>query len=343
MRVPTTEKVTDNVLQLNLTADTMVFAGALGKVPNRGVFNQEDVSLNGVPYTQTIVDVTDVTRGTEPPVIHFEPVLWMRVPASIGLEASLARMASIPHGTTIHAQCFREPVTSGGPPAFDRLEDGIDITPFVVNQPSNKIPFPSQTVINKTTHRLPEDLGRFSGITQDMITDPINVLRAANVGKTITKHTKYSISTAPGRGGCGGGVTKIRFLAGGDPTTAGSPKPASVPRPTNADAVTVTATYWVSKVRNTVKFGNFRPTPENPVAGFSPAPVRAGDVVPVYKVDFEIPSDRTVTFEYTQIQYAQVVMLNFAGLTWPNATVGTLTQSDLVANDDPLKAKILGR
>ncbi|KAF9877033.1 hypothetical protein CkaCkLH20_05299 [Colletotrichum karsti] len=346
LSAPTTDGVTDNVLQLNLTAETMVFSGALGKVPNRGVFNQEDISLNGLPYTQTIVDATNVAPGADLPadlpVIHFEPGLWMRVPGSIGLKASLTRMASIPHGTTINAQCFQEPVTASGPPSFDPVKDRIDITPFVVGQPSTKISFNSQDVTNNTTHRLPENLAKNSNITQNMISDPISVLRAANAGKTITKHTKYAVTTAPDASGCGGGVTNIGFLSGNDPATAANSSPAPVPQPTNANAVTVTATYWVSKVRTTVDFKKFKPTAETPVASFSPAAVRVGDIVPVFKVDFEIPADKTVTFEYTQIQYAQVVMLNFAGLTWPHATVGTLAQSDLIAKDDPLRAKILG-
>src|SRR6185503_76100 len=47
----------DNVLELNLTIETLSFHDKLGKVPNRGLL-QADIELNGVPYLQSISDVT---------------------------------------------------------------------------------------------------------------------------------------------------------------------------------------------------------------------------------------------------------------------------------------------
>ncbi len=48
----------DNLLELNLTEETLSFSPSLGAVPNRGEV-QADVNLNGVPYLQVINDVTD--------------------------------------------------------------------------------------------------------------------------------------------------------------------------------------------------------------------------------------------------------------------------------------------
>ena len=45
---------TDNVLEINLTTETLAFADALGSVPNRGLFGQGDIFLSGVLYVQTI-------------------------------------------------------------------------------------------------------------------------------------------------------------------------------------------------------------------------------------------------------------------------------------------------
>ena len=92
----------DNVLELNLTSETLSFSGSLGSVPNRGMV-QGDVFLNGVPYLQTINDVTTSSPGVG---IHLEPGLWVIVPiTSDPAEGqTLGRMASIPHGTTIAAQ-----------------------------------------------------------------------------------------------------------------------------------------------------------------------------------------------------------------------------------------------
>jgi hypothetical protein len=73
------------------------------------VLELNDAVLNGVPYLQTIRDITPSTPGK--PVIHVEPGLWMIVPRvrdqhkpNSPLPGALVRMASIPHGTTITAQ-----------------------------------------------------------------------------------------------------------------------------------------------------------------------------------------------------------------------------------------------
>src|SRR5258708_4014410 len=47
----------DNILELNLTSESLAFSPSLGSVPNRGMV-QSDIFLNGVPYLQTINDVT---------------------------------------------------------------------------------------------------------------------------------------------------------------------------------------------------------------------------------------------------------------------------------------------
>ena len=60
----------DNVLELNLTLETLSFSPSLGSIPNRGSGTQADAFLNGVPYLQTI---SDVTIPTQPVGIHFEP------------------------------------------------------------------------------------------------------------------------------------------------------------------------------------------------------------------------------------------------------------------------------
>jgi hypothetical protein len=87
--------------------ETLSFSSSLGNVPNRGLEDQNDSFVNGVPYVQAIKDVTDTDTGKSdgrPTGIHFEPGLWMRIPATTTrpvLANSLVRMASIPHGTTV--------------------------------------------------------------------------------------------------------------------------------------------------------------------------------------------------------------------------------------------------
>lgn len=92
-KLPVPVSGSDNVLELNLTQETLSFSPSLGSVPNRGEV-QGDIFLNGVPYLQTI---TDVTVPSQPIGIHFEPRLWMHVPQTKDPAegTTLVRMASI--------------------------------------------------------------------------------------------------------------------------------------------------------------------------------------------------------------------------------------------------------
>src|SRR5579875_930481 len=98
-KLPVSPGPSDNLLELNLTSQTLSFSRPLGLVPNRGEVTP-DIFLNGVTYLLT---VSDITRPAKPVGIHFEPGVWMRVPATKdpGEGVTVVRMASIPHGTTI--------------------------------------------------------------------------------------------------------------------------------------------------------------------------------------------------------------------------------------------------
>src|SRR6202042_2116659 len=113
--VPPPPPPRDNILELNLTSESLSFSPSLGSVPNRGTAAQQDIFLNGVPYLQTIKDIT--IHG-ESVGIHVEPGIWIHVPATNvpALGESVTRMASIPHGTTIEAQGTA--VTVAGPPVI---------------------------------------------------------------------------------------------------------------------------------------------------------------------------------------------------------------------------------
>ncbi|KAM5353704.1 hypothetical protein ACJ41O_000354 [Fusarium nematophilum] len=311
----------DNVLELNLTNETMVFSNRLGVVPNRGGGDQPDMNLDGVPYTQTILDATQQAKpGKKQPVIHFEPGLWMRVPPSTvpALPASFARMASIPHGTTINAQCFQPAVTAKGPPSIP----SVSITPLILpDGPVINPPFPSQTAASDDTRRIPQQLGRFikaGTITQAMLDNPNIVLSDANSGKNIIDNTSFTVSTVDPKTPVeefGGGTSNIGFLVGAD---AGA---ATITSQTgNATAVKVTAQYWISTVQASIVL-------EPSTKTVSPVPSGPRDAVPSFLVDFDVTVQKTVTVQYTQIQYTQEVDLDFNGLRWPHVTVATLAPS----------------
>jgi hypothetical protein len=298
----------DNVLELNLTQETLSFSPSLGSVPNRGEV-QGDIFLNGVPYLQVI---SDVTVPSQPVGIHFEPGLWMAVPKTTDPAESttVVRMASIPHGTTIEAQGTSFPVA--GKPTIAP----VDITPFTTAAPHNKIPFPSQTASNKDTARIPQDLTSFIAagtITQEMLTDPNTLLRNHIASQNITSTTVIVISTDPASPLFGGGTDNIAFLLGN--TTA------SVP---NAQALKMQAVFWIETVEYNIEVPVYEPG-QRPL--IIPAPTgAAGQPVPEFLVTPPVPVEtpRTITVSAPQIQYSQEVFLNFNTLTWPHVSVATL-------------------
>jgi hypothetical protein len=284
----------DNVLELNLTHETLSFHTPLGSVPNRGSGAQGDIFLNAVPYAQSVKDVTTLPGNG----IHFEPGIWLNVPATTAPNApiTVARMASIPHGTTVVAQGTLIATVAGGP-----ILDPIDITPFAIGNPAAKVRFPSQTAEDATTPRIPQNLASFIAagtITQDILDDPNTVLRNQVAQQTITNTEVIFISTNPASplpGGplpagaivpnFGGGTNNIAFLEGAPPVKL---EPVKTHPP----------------VPLTPSFSAAIPHGSKPFAG------------------------GIVTVPTTQIQYAQKVLLNFGPLSWPHVSVATLVPHD---------------
>jgi len=278
---------------------------------------QGDIFLNGVPYLQTI---NDVTVPSQPVGIHFEPGLWMAVPVTThpAEGATVVRMASIPHGTTVEAQGTSS--TIAGKPTIP----AVDITPFFTAAPHNKNPFPSQTAASKNTARIPQDLTSFIAagtITQAMLTDPNTFLRNHIAPQTITSTTVISISSAPAAPLIGGGTDNIAFLLGNAATNPPQP---------NAQTLKMEATFWIETVEFAINVPIFEPG--QPPLTIPAQTSAAGQPVPEFLVNPPIPitAPRSITVAATQIQYSQQVFLNFNTLTWPHVSVATLVPSSPV-------------
>jgi len=299
----------DNILELNLTSESLSFSQPLGAVPNRGTTPQGDIFLNGVPYLQK---VNDITIHGESVGIHFEPGMWIHVPATTvpPQGETVARMASIPHGTTIEAQGTF--VTVAGPPKIDP----VDITPFKIGDPKATHRFPSQTVTDPRTPRIPQDLTSFIAagtITQAILDDPNKLLRDHISKQKITQTTAIIINTAPPPVPVGGGTDNIAFLQG----------PAGATAP-NANAVQMSAIFWIETVEEVIVVPPFKPgQPPHLISAKASIPgQRAARFSVTPPVELKAP--REITIHFTQIQYTQTVFLNFKGLTWPHVSVNTL-------------------
>jgi hypothetical protein len=313
-RLPIPVTDSDNLLELNLTQETLSFSPSLGSVPNRGEV-MPDIFLNGVPYLQVI---NDVTVPSQPVGIHFEPGLWMAVPATTDPKEgpTVVRMASIPHGTTIQAQGTSSAVD--GKPVIA----ATDIIPFTIGHPNSKVPFPSQTAANKGTARIPQDLTSFieaGTITQAMLTDPNTLLRNHIASQTITSTTVIAITTEPAAPLFGGGTDDIAFLLGNP--SAGAP---------NADAVKMHAEFWIETVQFAIEVPVFEPG--QPPLIIPAETGGAGQPVPDFLVNppVAITAPRSITVTAPQIQYFQRVVLNFNGLSWPHVSVATLVPASPV-------------
>jgi len=306
----------DNILELNLTSETLSFSKSLGSVPNRGTGAQKDAFLNGVPYVQS---VKDITIHGESVGIHFEPGIWIHVPATTipPLGETVARMASIPHGTTIEAQGLVNPATPG-PPTIA----AVDITP-IINATNTPFKFPSQTAADPNTLRIPQDLSPFitrGTITQAMLDDPNSVLRAHISGQNIISTTTIFISTAPPPpvGLFGGGTDNIAFLLG---------QPAIPPPAPNAQSTKMTAVFWIETVEEVILLPPLKKGEHFVVKGKPSVP---GQRVPRFTgvAPVDIPAGRKLTVQFPQIQYTQTVLLIFNKLTWPHVSVNTLVPAD---------------
>jgi hypothetical protein len=295
----------DNLLELNLVTQTLSFTRPIGSVPNRGEVTP-DIFLNGVGYLLT---VSDITNPAKPIGIHFEPGVWMHVPATKDPAegTTLVRMASIPHGTTICAQgTFR---TFSGPPSIPP----VSITPNIGR-------FPSQTASDPHTARIPQDLTRFiknGSITQDILDDPNTVLRNATAHQKILSTTALGVATNVGSPLFGGGIDNIAFLLGNE----------SVTQP-NAQIPQMASFFWVETVQSKITVPVWTP-------GQPPLAIRAestGGPAPVFLVmpPTAVTQPRELKVTSLQIQYSQKVIVNFNGILWPHVSVATLIPDSLI-------------
>jgi hypothetical protein len=209
----------DRFLELNVTSEQLDFGPALQDIPNRGLL-MPNISLNGLNYLQQIADANTNTNQ------HFEPGVWITVPKTSNPNEprTVARMASIPHGTTILLQ--GSATTASGAPTIPN----VGIKPFTLGQPSATIDFPEQDLGTPTQFRTSGN--GLTGVTQQMVNNPNTVLQKAQpqIASTTTLQVSSHDASLPG-----GGTANIAFLKG----TAHS----------NANAAQVTATFWLETLQ----------------------------------------------------------------------------------------------
>jgi hypothetical protein len=223
----------DFFLELNMTNETLSFTDITGSgIANRGLL-QTEIALGGVSYLQTVDDSFDNSGQ------HFEPGVWANVPTTSNPDepATVVRMGSIPHGTTINLQgkAFTVPQ-----PVFEPSS----ITPFKIGSPDDGktglVHFHEEDLSKPSSSRT--DLSRVSSLNQAQLSNPNLFLSEAIAGQTITSTTVITVSSDTSASGsvpdAGGGTDNIAFLVGKGTPPAGGP---------NANAVKASAIFWIEQ------------------------------------------------------------------------------------------------
>jgi hypothetical protein len=127
-------------LQLNQTRETLTITPIGSAISNRG-FGQDDIELFGLTYLQKI---DDHRTGD---ILHLEPGVWIKQPGTTYPRQYpppggqiIARMASIPHGSTVLAQGNATRFT--GPPTL-QPQDWIEKYNGSRFPSFNSTPFPT--------------------------------------------------------------------------------------------------------------------------------------------------------------------------------------------------------
>jgi hypothetical protein len=332
-------------LELNLTTDSFDFHVIPGAVPNRGFNTQADLDLYGLHYLQRTRDADPPPFSTAGQALHIEPGLFMNVPGSEANseQATIVRMGSIPHGTTVLMQGPNPgaEVTSGAPtiPVMAPFANFPGVQPFSTTaglgiQPISIAPTNTAVtppVIYGEEHVVPENQntagdsafpgsqsnGPYSPEFQGFVNDPNSVLRDAIAGQTILGFIEINL-TAPG---VGQGIENIPFLgipnmdyspatADANTTSAVDTDPCVATDTPNAFVFSAQSTFWIEFVEI--------PFALPPVGPAAPQP---GPIVKAVEPFF---GQNT----FLQLQYSQLVILVFNNILWPHVTVATMTLSN---------------
>jgi len=310
----------NNVLEINLFQETLTFSTAIAhSIPNRGFKCQGDICLNAIMYLQTINDVTNCQTGLpdgSPSPIHAENGMFIHVPATdkdpvVG--ATIGRLGSIPHGVSINLQGLEPTAVAQGPPQITAPPNCTIPTRFIQSTDPLEA-FPALVAANNDTARIPQILDNFvktGTITDEIMADPTNVLRAANQSRNILNTITLTMSTSDQAANVpsGGGVIGNAFLDG-----AGGKG--------NASAASVDFTLWIETVGYQV------PLPAGTTMKADTAVTVSLEGI-AYTLtppkDIVVPAGgQSIPVQVTELQYFQMVMLQFGILSWPHPTVSTL-------------------
>jgi hypothetical protein len=336
---PDFDDQTNLFLELNLTREILEFDPISSVIPNRGFVNT-DLDLYGLTYLQQITDAT--TDGA----LHIEPGIWITQPPTSDPPLSpppgggqlVTRMANIPHGNSLLAQgiatSFQGPPTispganpiSGGNPAFSLFPSfnstAIDLQPPL----AAGVPLGAPVFAAGTSEAQSKPGGGFA---------------------------QYTLSNPPS-------LTNTRTPLGNTPPVL----PPSITQALVNDPIILLQQAIEQQIAEGYSFSGavLNIATQSPITFFTAPVINGGPLPPTAPVNltqagggaenlsFLVPNADTVlvyaTFwleklthpqlpSFMQLQYAQMVMLNFPALlipgkpnfSWPHVSVATLQKT----------------
>jgi hypothetical protein len=231
--VPRWDQTPSHFLMLMLTEEIITFSRIPGVIPNRGAL-QQDIGMTGLTYMQQISDRTG--RG-----LHIEPGIWATVPNTTApaVAASVVRLASIPHGTTVLLQGTAANATQSGalPTLATAAPTSLQPSPVTPGSPPQIGPSQDMPELNLDQEEANRTAPLPAEISQDLVNNPTSLLDAQNEGLNFASMTTIQVTTT-GQPIPGGGAVNTAFLAGIDGTNENG----------NASANQVEAFFWIEEV-----------------------------------------------------------------------------------------------
>jgi hypothetical protein len=358
---------TDLYLQVNQTRETLKFEPIGSAIPNRG-FGQDDIELFGLTYLQQIAD------AGQDGALHIEPGIWVTQPATSfppeqapGRGQLVARMGTIPHGSSLLAQGIAEPFL--GPPVLTRpgsqynfsLFPSFNSTPFGVPPTAPGIVFNAAGSSEKLT--APKIPGGPPPFPQYDLSVPVGPIPPGPLNPPFALNTRTPFETSPAEPPLPADINGVPMQdIVNDPilllqkdievqTAAGYSFEGTVLNIATTTPITflTTANSGPAGATVQVKVPQFGGGVENIQFLAGESPVVQG------KTELQENADTAVVYatfwiekvthpgwghSFMQLQYAQMVVLNFpifhllnqtpstyVNLGWPHISVATLRKS----------------
>jgi hypothetical protein len=356
---------TDLYLQLNQTREALTFEPIGSPVPNRG-FGQDDIALFGLTYLQKITDA-----GVDG-ALHIEPGIWVTQPntafppQSVPAPAQLvARMGTIPHGNSLLAEGIAEPFV--GPPvltvpgsqySFSRFPS-FNSTPFAVQPTAPGIVFNAAG----SSERFTAPTVPATPFPQYDVSVPIGPIPTGPFNPPFTLNTRTPFETSPPEPPLPANINGVamqdivndpilllqkdieRLVADGytfegTVLNIATETPLSFLTEPNSGAQGATTQVQVPAFGGGIENIQFL-VGESPVVGGQQELQENAQTAIVYATFWiEKATHKTTGHWFMQLQYAQMVVLNFpifhllqqnppayVNLGWPHISVATLRKS----------------